>query len=188
MGFEQDGHPLISHFVPLEAGTVWQRILAIACSLLDQHRQAARQVGDGCHIDRLFPEFEQHGIRKTRQSHAPTIPDERRKLERIGRRGALGSFGGRKKTSAMEGLRRPYQRAASSKSQSTSGCFSSKCIGDPAVHPVEILVIHRLGEFGIGTQFVGPAQHFPPGGLSEFRPQQLRLMLVEPVGELASLL
>ncbi len=37
-------------------------------------------------------------------------------------------------------------------------------------------------------QFVGPAQHFPPGGPGELHPQQVRLVLVEPVGELASLL
>ena len=88
----------------------------------------------------------------------------------------------------MAGSRRPYQRAASSRSQSTSGCFSSKCIRNPSLHLVKIVGIHGLSERGVVAQFVSSAQYFPVSRLGEFGPQNLRFVCIEPIGKSAPIL
>src|SRR5262249_13865111 len=53
---------------------------------------------------------------------------------------------------ATAGFRAPNQTAASSRSQSKSGCFSSERISNPAFHPFKIVCVHGLSHAGIFFQ------------------------------------
>ena len=86
-----------------------------------------------------------------------------------------------------------YQSATSSRSQSTSGCFSSAYIGDHSSQAVEISVVETLPERWVGEQLVPSTEDFASLALGDFHRissldgKKLATIFIEPLNESCAL-